>query len=75
MGVVFDCPAVAKRLPEQTETDLSHNAYRVKLDHNCLVWVTQENGREVRYTSEPKASEMKKIMSTVISWLPIEWLF
>ena len=32
MGVLFDCPALAKRLPEKTERDLGRNAYRVELD-------------------------------------------
>ena len=74
MGVLFDCPAVAKRLPEQTERNLSQNAYRVELDRNRLVWVTREGDKEVRYTSEPGAGLMKRIKAQVISWLPIEWL-
>ena len=32
MGVVFDCPDLAKRLPEQLESDLADTAYRVELD-------------------------------------------
>ena len=55
MGVLFDCPALAKRLPEKTERDLARNAYRVELDGNRLVWVTREGDKEVRYTSEPDA--------------------
>ncbi|HEY5893754.1 MAG TPA: phospholipase D family protein, partial [Chthoniobacterales bacterium] len=42
MGVLFDCPPLAKRLPEQTERNLSLNAYRVELDRHRLVWVTRE---------------------------------
>jgi putative cardiolipin synthase len=74
MGVVMDCPPLARRLPERTERMLSQNAYRLAVERNRLVWVTREDGKEVRYTSEPKAGAMKKIKSTVISWLPIEWL-
>ena len=36
MGVLFNCPALAKRLPETTERDLDRNAYRVELDRNRL---------------------------------------
>ena len=61
MGVLFDCPALAKRLPEQTERDLARNAYRVELDGNRLVWVTREGDKEVRYHSEPEAGLMKRI--------------
>jgi putative cardiolipin synthase len=74
MGVLFDCPPVAKRLPEQTERNLLRNAYRLELDHHRLVWVTHEDGQEVRYTSEPDAGLMKRVKSQVIGWLPIEWL-
>jgi putative cardiolipin synthase len=74
MGVLYDCPELAKRLPENTERELSRNAYRVELDGHRLVWVTHENGKEVRYHSEPDAGLMKRVKSQVIGWLPIEWL-
>ena len=74
MGVLFDSPPVAKRLPEQTERTLLRNAYRVELDGQRLVWVTCEGGTEVRYRSEPGAGSMKRLKAQVISWLPIEWL-
>jgi putative cardiolipin synthase len=74
MGVLFVCPPLAKRLPEQTERGLSQNAYRVRLDHNRLVWVTHEGDKEVRYDSEPAAGTGKRIKARIISWLPIEWL-
>ena len=74
MGVVFDCPALAKRLPEETERDLDRNAYHVELAGHRLVWVTREDGKEVRYTSEPQAGFVKRLKVVVLSWLPIEWM-
>ncbi|RYE57568.1 MAG: phospholipase D family protein, partial [Hyphomicrobiales bacterium] len=74
MGVLFDCPPLAKRLPEQLERNLGRDAYRVELDRNRLVWVTREGEKEVRYHSDPGASLMKRFKAQVISWLPIEWL-
>jgi putative cardiolipin synthase len=74
MGVLFNCPALAKRLPETTERDLGRNAYRVQLDHNHLAWVTREGDNYVRYNSEPKASLWNRIQAQVLSWLPIEGL-
>ena len=74
MGVLFECPALAKRLPEETERDLAHTAYRVELDGSRLVWVTHEGDKEVRYNSEPEASLWKRIKAQVLSWLPIEGL-
>ena len=74
MGVLFNCPALAKRLPETTERDLDRNAYRVELDRNRLAWVTREGDKHVRYSSEPEASLWHRIQAQVLSWLPIEGL-
>jgi putative cardiolipin synthase len=74
MGVIYDCPALAKRLPEQTERELAQNTYHMELDHRRVVWVTHEGDKEVRYTSEPGAGFMKRVKSQVLGWLPIEWL-
>jgi putative cardiolipin synthase len=74
MGVIYDSPALAKRLPEETERNLAQNAYRLELEGNRLVWVTQEGGKKVQYTSEPDAGSTKRLKAKVISWLPIEWL-
>ena len=74
MGVLFNCPALAKRLPENTERGLARNAYRVELETNRLVWVTREGDKQVRYNSEPETGLWKRIKAQVISWLPIEWL-
>ena len=75
MGVLFECPALAKRLPEQTERDLARNAYRVELEGNRLVWVTREGDKEVRYNSEPGGRPGGSASrSSVLSWLPIEGL-
>ena len=74
MGVLFDCADLAKRLPEETESDLAHTAYRVELDRRRLAWVTREGDKEVRYTSEPGASVWKRFKVKALSWLPIEWM-
>ena len=74
MGVLFDCPELAKRLPETLDRDLAQNAYRVELEGNRLGWVTREGDKEVRYDSEPEASLSKRIKVRVLSWLPIEGL-
>jgi len=74
MGVLFDCPQLARLLPEKTAHNLGDNAYRLELDHNRLVWITRENGKEVRYHSEPNVDFSKRIKVEILSWLPIEWL-
>lgn len=74
MGVLFDCPPLARQLPETVERDLAETAYRVQLERNRLVWTTREGGTEVRYTSEPQTSFWKRLKSSVLSLLPIEGL-
>ena len=74
MGVLFDCPKLARRLPETLDRDMAQRAYRVELVGNRLRWVTREGGREVRFDSEPEASVSKRIKVRVLSWLPIESL-
>ena len=74
MGVLFDCPTLARRLSQTTERDLARNAYRVELAGNRLVWVTRESGKEVRYDSEPNAGLWKRFKVRILSWLPIEGL-
>jgi putative cardiolipin synthase len=74
MGVLFECPQLAELLPEAAARNLDRNAYRVELDRNHLVWVTREGDKNVRYSSEPKASLWKRIQVAVLSCLPIEGL-
>ena len=74
MGVLFDCPDLVKRLPEETESDLAHTAYRVDLDGRRLVWVAHEGDKEVRYMYEPDATVWKCFKVKALSWLPIEWM-
>ena len=72
MGVLFDCPEFVKRLAETTGRDIDRYAYRVELVGNRLMWVTREGEKQVRFDSEPEASQWKRIKVRVMSWLPIE---
>ena len=36
MGVIFDCPTLAKSLPVKTERDIDRNAYRVELSSGTI---------------------------------------
>jgi putative cardiolipin synthase len=74
MGLLFDCPGFAKRLPVNTERDIDRNAYRVELVGNRLEWATREGNKQVRFDSEPESSLWKRIKVSVLSWLPIEGL-
>ena len=49
------------------------NSYRVLLDENGdLAWITEIDGREVRYHKEPETSFGQRFMSDFIMLLPVE---
>lgn len=71
MGVLYECPALVKKLPEGMERNLERAAYHVELSGNRLTWTTLEKGKLVRYNSEP-ASAWKRFKVCLLSLLPIE---
>jgi len=42
------------------------------IDDGSLVWVTEDNGQEVRYRSEPQAGFWRNVTSDLFSILPID---
>jgi cardiolipin synthase C len=77
MGVVIDSEALGSVLHDRLLSQLPDDAYRVELDTSVepkgrLVWVTQENGQEVRHTSEPGMGTWDKFLQTIQRALPIE---
>lgn len=74
IGVMIDCPELGTYLPETADDLLPDEAYRLELDGDRLVWVTREDGREVRYTREPNTSFGQRLGVRLLNWLPIESL-
>ena len=74
MGVFLDSPALATRLPAAVEPILDTEAYRLVLEGDRLVWVTQEGGREVRYYHDPETSYGRRLKVGLMGLLPIEGL-
>jgi putative cardiolipin synthase len=71
MGVVIESPALATRLSEALDRDMANVAYEVRLSSDgSLEWVE----RDVRHTSEPGTSVLKRLWLGLLSILPIEWL-
>ena len=49
------------------------NSYRVVLDEDGdLIWITEIDGKEVRYHKEPETSFGQRFMSGFIQMLPVE---
>ena len=74
MGVFLDSPALAARLPAALEPILDTEAYRLALEGNRLVWITQEGGQEVRYHHDPATSFWRRVKVSLMGQLPIEGL-
>ena len=80
MGLIIHIPKMAGTAAAALEEQLPQSAYRLELVPGCgpckecghIVWLSQENGREVRYTHEPHATFFQRLIVCVFSFLPIE---
>jgi cardiolipin synthase C len=77
MGLVIDSETLGAVIRDRFLSQLSEDAYRVELDTSAdpkgrLVWVTRENGQDVRYDSEPGLKFFDKFLRVLEYALPIE---
>ena len=77
IGLMIDAPAEAAQLCATLERALPQGAYRLELrttepGEAQIEWVRIEDGREVRYASEPMASAWQRFKRWFYSLLPIE---
>ena len=70
MGIVVDSPALAARLSQALDRELTRNAYEVRLTDGKLEWLDGET----RHASEPNAGLFRRTWIGFLSLLPIEWL-
>jgi putative cardiolipin synthase len=70
MGIVVESPALAARLSQALDRDISNIAYEVRLSDGGLEWIEGD----ARYTSEPGAGVLRRLWIDFLSILPIEWL-
>jgi putative cardiolipin synthase len=74
MGVIVECPELARGIAEAFETAIPEHAYEVRLAHGSLRWIERTDGKEVVLDREPGAGLPKRILLRVLEWLPVEWL-
>jgi cardiolipin synthase C len=77
VGFMVDAPTEAAQLCAKLDRMLPQNAYRLELRESPpgvaqIEWVGVEDGREVRYASEPMTSAWRRFQSWFYSLLPIE---
>jgi putative cardiolipin synthase len=73
-GLYVESPELAEQVAAYMDEGVQpQNSYRVLLDADGdLVWVTEIDGREVRYHKEPETSFGQRFMSGFIMMLPVE---
>jgi len=72
IGVLIDSRALATAMPSTIDSLLARKTYRVVLEGERLVWISQENGKEVRYYKEPATTWSRRAMANIFGLLPIE---
>ena len=73
-GLYVESPELARQVIEYMEAGVQpENSYRVMLDEDGdLVWVTEDDGMEVRYHEDPGSTFWQRFMSGFIILLPVE---
>jgi putative cardiolipin synthase len=78
IGVVFESPQAGEQFAEGFDRLVKKHAYRLELKgtpgtvSQRLEWVSEEDGQETRYTTEPNSSVWRRMGVWFLSWLPIE---
>jgi putative cardiolipin synthase len=80
MGLLVEIPQLTLPALNALEKSLEQNAYRLEFvpgpgpckECGSIVWVSQEDGREVRYQREPHASFGRRLQVNIFSLLPLE---
>ena len=72
-GLYVESPELAQEVIAFLEEGVTpENSYRVTLDEKGdLVWITEIEGKEVRYTKDPGSSFWQRFMSGFIQMLPV----
>ncbi|MFV2003975.1 MAG: phospholipase D family protein [Gammaproteobacteria bacterium] len=77
IGIMVNSRELARQTTELFEHTTSlDNCHQLLIDKsdNRLLWLTKENGKEVKHYKEPDASALKKIGVFLLGLLPIESL-
>lgn len=78
IGIVFEQREIAAKAAERFSEYINRVAFRVELadpeDGHNLTWTAVENGRAVRYASEPYAGFGSKLGARLLRVLPVDWL-
>jgi putative cardiolipin synthase len=75
MGFLIASPSMARQLDDVFRTGIPEDSYRVILEDGDLRWIeTAKDGTKTVHAKEPGMTLVDRVVITVLSWLPIEWL-
>jgi putative cardiolipin synthase len=78
IGFLVDAPDVAERLCKGLDETFARGAFRLELTTSNgtrhIEWVNTDEGREQRYTSDPRANRWQHFKAWMYGMLPIESL-
>jgi putative cardiolipin synthase len=74
LGFVIDSPEMARNLAEAFAASIPAVSYRVGITRGRLHWEDQHDGRSIVFRTEPHARLGQRILVSLLSLLPIEWL-
>ncbi len=72
IGAVIDQPAFAEMALQSFASRLPVVAFRLSIEQDKVIWTGTENGKSVRYTTEPHTSFMQRAAANLMRFLPIE---
>ena len=76
LAILVESPALAAKVASFISAGMSPaNSFRLELDKNDhVIWVAEDQGKEVRFCSAPNASLWRRVRADFLSLLPIEGL-
>jgi len=75
LGFVIESPNMARRIARAFTTRIPKRAYKVRLsDDGELRWVEHQDGKTLVHNEEPGSGFLQRLLVSVMSVLPIEWL-
>lgn len=75
MGLLLDCPPLARRLGHVFDAEFSLTAYEVQLTpEGRLQWLEWTPEGEKRHATEPGTSALRRLQVRLLALLPFEWM-
>ena len=74
MGFVIESAGLAQKVRDAFSQKASRIFYLPVLSQDELVWKEQGANGIIVHSEEPGSSFAKRLIITVVSWLPVEWL-